>query len=80
MADGVPGPKKAAAVQLVEGENRGVHGSATVRNLRVEELNVLGHQSKSPTATLSVAVMGESSNISKNSISSSGQWGLGHLV
>jgi len=51
MADGVPGPKEAAAVQLVEGENRGAHGPATIRNLLVEELNVLGHQSKSPTAT-----------------------------
>ena len=57
MEDGVLGLKKAAAVQLVEGENRGARGSATIRNLRLGELNVLGHQPKSPTATLSVAVM-----------------------
>ena len=57
MGDGVLGAKKAAAAQLVEGEHRRAHGVATIQHLRVEELNVLGHQPSSPTATLSVVVM-----------------------
>ena len=63
MADGVLGPRKAAAVQLVEGENRGAHGLAAIRNPRVVETNVLGHQPNSPTAMPFVVVMGVYFNI-----------------
>ena len=58
MAAGVPGPTKAPAALLVEGEARGGHGPATVRHLLVGEATVLGHQLNSPSATLSVVVTG----------------------
>ena len=57
MADGVPGPKKAGAVQLAEGEARGAHGLATVRNLLAVALPVLEALPRTPTATPSAVVV-----------------------
>ena len=60
MGVGVPGPTKAPAALLAEGEDRGGHGPAAVPHLLVGEATVLGHQLSSPTATLSVVVTGYS--------------------
>ena len=56
MADGVLGPKKEAAVQLVEEEDRGAQGLATIRRLRAVVQPVLEALPKTPTATPSVVV------------------------
>ena len=58
MAVGAPGPMKAPAVQLVEGEDKRGQGPATVRHLLVGELPVLGLQPSSLSAALSVVVIG----------------------
>jgi len=56
MADGVLGRKKVVAVQLVEEEDRGAHGLATIQHLRAVVQPVLEALPKTPTATPSVVL------------------------
>ena len=81
MADGVPGPTKAPAARLAEEEDRGGQGPAAVRLLLVGEATVLGHQPNSPTATLSVVVIGYILRNCPTFVNiSSGEWRLELLV